>query len=584
MVIRLMKKSNSVLSNNLFMLKEVIGVIPLYVIGTFCLTIARAIVNAYVNVYLIKYVVDAIQFKAQYQDILVSVFWAAAAFLLHKLLESGFINILAPKMTQKLNYSMQMSLFCKAREIDIEKYDQPQFYNDFILSMQNADAKAIDVVDTINTLIYNLTSISAMVAIIASIDTIGLVFALINVTFAYFINIKTAKTNYKKELELVPPRRLGEYVRRVFYLPEYAKEIRMSNIKNVLVKNYKLSVDESKGVIKKYSRLLTALNFTNYGFFRTFLMRGVYLIILAYRLVIQHSVSFGEFLALYNGSWEFKNNLEAIINIVPRIVENSMYIAKYRAFVTTESAIKKIAGNDPLPAKPSKIEFRNVSFRYSENSGFVLKNINLVIEPYEKLAIYGLNGAGKTTLIKLLLRLYMPTEGEILLDGKNINTYSLKDYYKYIGVVFQDFQLFSFSIAENVLLDKYLPEDEQKVTEALEILSFDNRLSKTSQGIATLVSKEFDSSGVDFSGGERQKIALARTMVRDFSILIFDEPASALDPISEYEVNKAIWQSTKGKTVICISHRINANVKADRTIYMRDGQIVDDSELKAIYQ
>src|SRR5690606_37389769 len=126
--------------------------------------------------------------------------WAAAAFLLHKLLESGFINILAPKMTQKLNYSMQMSLFCKAREIDIEKYDQPQFYNDFILSMQNADAKAIDVVDTINTLIYNLTSISAMVAIIASIDTIGLVFALINVTFAYFINIKTAKTNYKKEL------------------------------------------------------------------------------------------------------------------------------------------------------------------------------------------------------------------------------------------------------------------------------------------------------------------------------------------------------------------------------------------------
>ena len=118
-----------------------------------------------------------------------------------------------------------------------------------------------------------------------------------------------------------------------------------------------------------------------------------------------------------------------------------MYIAKYRAFVTTESAIKKIAGNDPLPAKPSKIEFRNVSFRYSENSDFVLKNINLVIEPYEKLAIYGLNGAGKTTLIKLLLRLYMPTEGEILLDGKNINTYSLKDYYKY-RVVFQDFQLF----------------------------------------------------------------------------------------------------------------------------------------------
>jgi len=285
-----------------------------------------------------------------------------------------------------------------------------------------------------------------------------------------------------------------------------------------------------------------------------------------------------------NSSWEFKINLEAIINIIPKLVENSLYIAKYRSFITTESVIKKIAGNSSLPPKPSRIEFRNVSFRYSENSDYILKNINLTIEPCEKLAIYGLNGAGKTTLIKLLLRLYVATEGEILLDGKNINTYSLSDYYKYIGVVFQDFQLFSFSIAENVLLDKYFPKDEQKIIESLKILNFGDRLSKTDQGIATLVSREFDNSGVNFSGGERQKIALARTMAKDFSIVIFDEPASALDPISEYEVNKAIWQSTKGKTVICISHRINTNVKADRTIYMKEGQIVEDSELKAIYQ
>lgn len=134
-----------------------------------------------------------------------------------------------------------------------------------------------------------------------------------------------------------------------------------------------------------------------------------------------------------------------------------------------------------------------------------------------------------------------------------------------------------------MLLDQYSPSDEDRVKELLRYVGFRDKLQKMEKGVETSVSKEFDADGIHFSGGEQQKIALARTLARNYPVVVYDEPASALDPISEYEINKAIWMSSKDKTVICISHRINRNVKADRTIYMRDGQIVEDEELKAIY-
>lgn len=577
--------NRKVFTDNLFMFKVVLRNIPFYVIGNLLLTISGAIINAYTNIYLIKYVVDAIQNNRNYLDVLVFILSAMGIFILYKAVESIFNSISVPKMTQNLNYKMQMELFSKAKEMDIEKYDDPNFYNDFILSMNNADTKAIEIVGTINTFIYNLTSITAMVTLIVSLDIIGVIFALINVVAAYFLNIRTAKLNYDKNIEHIHQNRISDYVGCIFYLPEYAKEIRMSGIKNVLMRYFNNAIDENKNIIKKYSKALTLCNFANYGFFRTFLMRGVYLLILVYKLVVIRAISFGSFMALFNGSWEFKNNLEAIIKIIPSMVENSLYVDKYRMFVQSKSKLKEVSGNLPMPNKPCEIEFRNVSFRYAEGLPYILKNVNFKINPCEKIAIYGLNGSGKSTLIKLLLRLYLVTEGEILLNGVNVNSYSLSDYYNYMGVIFQDFQLFSLSVAENVLLDKYQSHDEKKVMDMLCESNFRDKLLNLKNGVSTSVSKEFDNDGVDFSGGERQKIALARTMAKDFSVIIYDEPASALDPISEYEVNKTIWKSSQNKTVICISHRINTNVEADRVIYIKDGMVLEeDDELKLIYQ
>ncbi len=579
------KKKTGFIANNLFMLKEVMDIIPLYAVFLLSLTVARALINAYLNVYLIKYVVDAIQSREAYETVFFHVVIAMTLFILQKACESIFNNIGAPRMKQRLNYKMQLSLFEKGKELDIENYDKTDFYNDFVLSMSSADTKAIEVIDTINDLLYNIISIFAMVTLIASIDITGLVFALVNVVAAYFLNIRTARVNYKKNLELIPPGRMETYVGRIFYLPEYAKEIRMSNIKKVLLRDLDDSIEETRSIIKKYARELTILNFSNYGFFRTFLMRGVYLIIIVYKLVISKTITFGSFMALFKGSWEFKNSIEAIINIVPRLVDNSLYIDKYKAFRMKKSTIRENSGDDPLPGQAAEIVFRNVSFRYSDESPYILKNVNLCIRPGEKIAIYGLNGAGKSTLIKLLLRLYPVSAGEILLGGKNINCYSLNEYYHYIGVIFQDFRLFAFSIAENVLLDSYDPSEEERIKELLAYVGFGDKYERTQRGVTSAVSREFDREGINFSGGEQQKIALARTIARDYSVVVYDEPASALDPISEYEINKAIWLSSKDKTVICISHRINTNVKADRTIYMREGQVVEnDEELEAIYQ
>ena len=199
------------------------------------------------------------------------------------------------------------------------------------------------------------------------------------------------------------------------------------------------------------------------------------------------------------------------------------------------------------------------------------------IHKNEKIAIVGYNGAGKSTLIKLLLRLYEPVEGHICLNGRDITEYKMDEYRTMFGTVFQDFRLFSVSLAENVKMDLLdgTPEEEQQIKEALKSATFLNKLKQMPDGIHTQIGKEFDNQGMLLSGGEAQKVAIARTIIQGNEIVIMDEPSSALDPDSEYELNKLMMDSTYDKTVIFISHRLSTTRMADKIYMLEDGQIIE---------
>ena len=252
------------------------------------------------------------------------------------------------------------------------------------------------------------------------------------------------------------------------------------------------------------------------------------------------------------------------------------YAEKFRKLLDYEPVIEVADGLTP-DKSAGALELHNVSFRYPNTDKDTLKDISIEIKPGEKIAIVGENGAGKTTFVKLLMRLYDVTDGSIKYNGHDIREYKTSEYRKKISAVFQDYNIYAATLAENVLLRTYKKEDEKDVIEALKKADFSKKLSKLPDGIYTNLTREFSEDGVNLSGGESQKIAISRVFLNDEdrAISILDEPSSALDPVSEYKLNKNLIDHAQNDTVIFISHRLSTTRMADRIYLFEHGSIIE---------
>ncbi len=250
-----------------------------------------------------------------------------------------------------------------------------------------------------------------------------------------------------------------------------------------------------------------------------------------------------------------------------------MYAEKIRSFLDCETEITDGAytcEKDDF----EELSLEKVSFSY-DGEGSVLHDINMTIHAGEKIAIVGYNGAGKTTLTKLLMRLYDVSSGCIRVNGRNIKEYTVDSYRQMFASVFQDYQLFATSIAENVKMDIVDQKDREKILDALKESGFSSRLLELKDGLDTKLTREFDEGGVNLSGGEAQKIVIARTFYYPSPIVILDEPSSALDPLSEYQLNQTMLHAAEKKTVIFISHRLSSTIMADRIYMLENGRIIE---------
>ncbi|MBR6392073.1 MAG: ABC transporter ATP-binding protein, partial [Eubacterium sp.] len=261
---------------------------------------------------------------------------------------------------------------------------------------------------------------------------------------------------------------------------------------------------------------------------------------------------------------------------VSRFSERAKMIEKYRSFLKTESKVEN--GEKAAKAdKPGEIVIKNLSFTYPNNDKPTLNNVNLTIKPYEKVALVGYNGAGKTTLTNLLLRLYDADEGGIYIDGENIKAATLESHRNRFSAVFQDFQLYACSLGENVALDASF--DDERVSEALKHSGFSKELKNDTELL-----REFDKNGVMLSGGESQKVAIARAFYKNCPYAILDEPSANLDPIAEYNLNQAMMEAAENKTVIFISHRLSTTVNADKIYVMENGTITESGTHKELME
>lgn len=277
-------------------------------------------------------------------------------------------------------------------------------------------------------------------------------------------------------------------------------------------------------------------------------------------LALTKKITIGDFSMCVGGSSTFYWSLNRIITGVQDISKRCSYAHKYIEFMNYPAAMEK--GDKPVKDGEHVIEFVNVGFKYPRSENYVLKNINLKIASGEHLSIVGLNGAGKTTFIKLLCRLYDVTEGEILIDGVNIKEYSEEEYRRLFAVVFQDFQLFAFSLRENIALGG--EADDDRINEVLKQSGLYEDAQKLEHGLDTTLFKSFDEKGTELSGGQKQKTAISRALYKNAPIVILDEPTAALDPVAEYDIYRQFNTLVGGKTAIYISHRLSSCKFCDR--------------------
>ena len=298
---------------------------------------------------------------------------------------------------------------------------------------------------------------------------------------------------------------------------------------------------------------------------------------------LQGIIGYGSIILLYSAVTMFIEAMSRMAEIITDLRNNNEHLLRYFQYMDLpEEAVdvvtlKKTVFEGEHAAQEKKemmtgLCFQNVSFKYPESEQFVLKDINLEIRAGEKLAIVGENGSGKTTLIKLICRLYKPTMGKILLNGKDIWQYSYEDYIAMIATVFQDFSLFAFSLAENIAASQEY--DRERILLALKKAGITAKVDCFEKGMEQPLFHDFDENGVDLSGGEAQKVAIARAVYKDADIMILDEPTAALDPYAEYEIYKNFGAIATGKTVLSISHRLSSCRMCDYIVVIHQGKIV----------
>ncbi len=570
-----MKRVKKILSNNAYMIKIIFSQTPLYAIGSIILAFMSSVTGIVGDVLLTKYVIDSVQFQRSFSEVLIFIGIVAVFFIFTSVLSSLFNTIYVPIARQKISQRMQQKLFAKAIGTDLQYYDDPEYYNSFILSLSNADNRVFDVFNSFISILTSFLTISGILSIIFTVDPICVVFVVASVFASLVINIKRSKITYEQDIESKPIERRRGYVQRVFYLVEYAKEIRTSKVKNLLLKKYMEECKNTRQVIKKYAGKNFLYSFANGFLINTLIIDILYFTALIIRASVRKTISYGSIAGMINAAWSLNNSFQVLKNVVPQLSLHSMYVDKLKDFLDLPSSITATGESIAIPSKINQIDFLNCSFKYPHSNSLTLNNINFSISNNEKIAIVGRNGAGKTTLLKLLLRFYDPTEGLIKINGANLKQYNPDEYRKNIGTVFQDFKLFATTIGENVLMDNAVSDNTNNIMSALRASTFDKNIVFLENDINTPISKEFSDSGTYLSGGQEQMIAIARIFVKDNLFIILDEASSALDPLTELKVNKKLLELSENKTVIFISHRLSITQYVDKIYVLSNGSLIE---------
>jgi ATP-binding cassette, subfamily B, bacterial len=477
-------------------------------------------------------------------------------------------SLLADKYTRHVSIQVMKH----AAELDLIAYEDPVFYD----RLERARVQATDrlgMIQQIGRLIQLVITTITLSATIVVYSPWLMLLLIAGVLPAFLGESHFAFLGYAKNFRQTPIRRQLDYLRQVGGSKEAAKELKLFGLSSFLT--------------RRFTKLSDGIYEENVALSRRKLIAGAFLSVIAfmgyysaYAFVIWRTVtgvySLGLWYLLSGAILQASSNIQQIFSTVSGIADQALFLTDLLAFFDMQPTIQ--SKPDALPAPRPIVrgfEFRNVGFRYPGSSRLVLDGLNFHLRPGERVALIGENGEGKTTIVKLITRLYDPTEGQVLLDGVDLKEYRLEDLYREIGVIFQDFMRYEMTARENIAVGRIEEIDDLALLETAARKSLADAVIAKIGGYDQMLGRRFE-TGVDLSGGEWQKVALARAYLRDAQLLILDEPTAALDARSEFEVFQRFAELTAGKMALFISHRFSTVRMADRIVVLANGKIAEE--------
>jgi len=572
-----------IVNNNLYMLKIVMHVVPEMFFMPFLHNAINVIFNFLTGTWLLRYIINGFQTGLSFLNIITVTILLYGIALLFNLLSNAYINIRSPILDLKLNEHINRMIFRKNSEVELACYEDPEFYDKYVKATSNIISRINQVMRSVSMLFNRMFSVAMYTYVIIVIDPFLMLFTIPPIIMAFTVSKKHGKIAHELDMKRQEEIRQRDYTRRTFYLSDFAKEMRMTEIYKVMFERFNRSVKNIIAYTRQYGIRLSILDYIINETREVLSFMGAMLYAI-YRTLVSGTMLYGDCLVVLNTIQRVFSSIITIADELVNFYKNSLYIDTVREFLEYEPKIKD--GPEDAPQN-GDLCVNKLCFRYPGQEKDVLHNVSFTLKKGEKIALVGHNGAGKSTLVKLLLRLYDPTDGEICYDGRDIREYKLTGdggYRERFAVVFQDFKLFSMSVADNILLRRRMDGDDALVKQALHDSGSFDKVQSFEKGADTILTREFDDSGEVLSGGEGQKISIARAFTKDSSILLLDEPSSALDPVAEYQMYETLMRACKDKSVVFISHRMSSAVLADRILLLDNGEIIEEgshSELMA---
>ena len=532
------------------------------------------IFNAYITAQLLNNLAKGYLGEVGFDSI---TFWLILQFtylFINKII--GFLDVIVTRISSELvTNHIKVKILNKAKEVDVGKFDIPEFYEKLENANREATMRPIQILNATFNSVSNFITIIGFVVILWSIGPwVPFVLALLGIPTT-IVNFTFKKKNVEYLRFRSKDRRQMDYYSNLMTNKDLVKEVRLFGLSDTFINRFKT-------VFKKYftglKKLIIKENTWNISITMvTTVVSCLLFLYVAYKVTLGE-LQIGDY-SLYTGALNsITSGVTTIVTSTATVFEGTLFIENMISFMNEKKDIKPTLEEPRIPQRHTahKIEFKNVSFKYPKTNKFVLKNINITLNPGDTAVLVGLNGAGKTTLIKLLTRLYDPTEGVILLDGHDIREYDTQKLYDMFGIIFQDFGKYAVSVKENIAfgqINKMIVFDEIKsAAEKSDSLKFIERLPNK---FDTPLMRYFEENGIELSTGQWQKLSVARAFYADSDILILDEPTASLDAIAEQEIFTQFDELRKDKTTLFVSHRLSSATTATKIFVLMNGEVIE---------